>query len=182
MESNDIICFPQSTNKMLESNNSSQQNESKIENNSGFLSEPMDNDLYHINNKPYKIVGVINMGMITVKIDSDVLTEMLWERFDNMWAHNCRSTDEEELWHRFFEELIDNEVFNANDFDVAEIVDNSYVNEFRCLTREECIDEYGFDPEEDDDGRVWVYDGNLYIISTRQVYRIKIKFYCEVVL
>ena len=50
MESNDIICFPQSTNKMLESNNSSQQNESKIENNSGFLSEPMDNDLYHINN------------------------------------------------------------------------------------------------------------------------------------
>ena len=50
MESNDIICFPQSTNKMLESNNSSQQNESKIESNSGFLSEPMDNDLYHINN------------------------------------------------------------------------------------------------------------------------------------
>ena len=50
MESNDIICFPQSTNKMLESNNSSQQNESKIENNSGFLSEPMDNDLCHINN------------------------------------------------------------------------------------------------------------------------------------
>ena len=49
-ESNDIICFPQSTNKMLESNNSSQQNESKIENNSGFLLEPMDNDLYHINN------------------------------------------------------------------------------------------------------------------------------------
>ena len=53
MELNGIICFPQSTNKMLESNNSSQQKESKIENNSGFLSEPMiimDDDLSHINN------------------------------------------------------------------------------------------------------------------------------------
>lgn len=108
------------------------------------------------------------MGMITIKIDSDVLIEMLWERFDNMWsAQDGLSRDEEELWHSLFAEIIDNEAFNANDFDVAEIVDNSYVNEFRCLTREECIDEYGFDPEEDDEGRVWVTDGNLYIISTR---------------
>ena len=106
------------------------------------------------------------MGMITIKIDSDVLIEMLWERFDNMWSDGL-SKDEEELWHQLFAEIIDERAFDANDFDVAEIVDNSYVNEFRCLTREECIDEYKFDPEDDDEGRVWVYDGNLYIISTR---------------
>lgn len=106
--------------------------------------------------------------MISVKIDSDILTEMLWERFDNMWSEQDRlSSDEEELWHALFEEIIDNEIFNANDFDVAEIVDNSYVNEFRCLSREDCIDEYGFDPEEDEDGRVFVSNGDLYIISTR---------------
>ena len=28
--------------------------------------------------------------MITVKIDSDTLTEMLWERFDNVWSEQDR--------------------------------------------------------------------------------------------
>jgi hypothetical protein len=106
--------------------------------------------------------------MITVKIDSDILTEMLCDRFDLMWSAQDRlSSDEEELWHTLFEEIVDNEMFNANDFDVAEIVDNSYITEFRCRSREECIDEYGFDPEEDEDGRVFVSNGDLYIISTR---------------
>ena len=106
--------------------------------------------------------------MLTVKIDSDILTEMLCERFDNMWSEQDRlSSDEEILWHALFEEIIDNDMFDANDFDVAEIVDNSYVNEYSCYTRDDCIQYCGFDPEEDEDGRVFVSNGDLYIISER---------------
>ena len=105
--------------------------------------------------------------MITVKIDSDDLIEMLCDRFDLMWSAQDRlSYDEEELWHTLFEIIVAHGAFDKNNFSVSEIVDNAYVNEYRCLTRDACIDEYGFDPVFDD-SRVIIHDDDLYIISRR---------------
>lgn len=103
--------------------------------------------------------------MITVKIDSDDMIEMLCDRVAD-WTKTSFG-DEYDLWCEYYEMAVDNGLYDdMEDFNVGVIVDNDYVNYLTCVTREECIDDYGFDPEEDEDGRVMVSNGDLYIIST----------------
>ena len=102
--------------------------------------------------------------MITVKIDSETLTDMLCDQVAD-WT-NTSFGDEYDLWCDYYEMAVDSGFYDdMEDFSVAYIVDNDYVNYLQCITREDCIDEYGFDPEEDEDGRVMVSNGDgLYII------------------
>lgn len=102
--------------------------------------------------------------MITVQIDSDDMIEMLMDRLSAYWLKTSLG-EEYDLWLQYYTDAVENGYYDGSDFNIAEIVDNDYVNYINFMDRESCIDEYGFDPEEDEDGRVLATDGEYYLIS-----------------
>ena len=72
--------------------------------------------------------------MITVKIDEDILLEILMNRVE-YWTND---TDTLELFEKFYENRIYGGCFDGAEFDVMLIVDNDYVNNTSIVT----IDEY----------------------------------------
>ena len=103
--------------------------------------------------------------MITVEMDSDSMIDLLCERLADRWLKTTFG-DEYLLWCQFYTDEVESGVWDNGYFDVAQIVDNDYVNYIACVDRDQCIDEYGFDPEIDEDGRVRATDGTLYLINT----------------
>ena len=102
---------------------------------------------------------------ISVELDSDFLIELFCNRLADKWL-KTRSGEEYELWEQLYKNDVENGEFDNAYIDVNDIVDEDYVTYIDCVDRNQCFEEYGFDPEEDPDGRVRVTNGHLYLINT----------------
>ena len=69
---------------------------------------------------------------VNVYIYSGTLKEMLNDRFDEMWSKDL-TMDEVEMYHNAFNDMVDGEAFNGQEFDVSVIVDNFFVNDSRIV-------------------------------------------------
>ena len=74
--------------------------------------------------------------MITVKIEEDVALDMLMDRL-SFWTDDTTTT---ELFEQMYQEYLDERMFDGDNFDVMDIVDNDYVN--WCAVVEEGDDLY----------------------------------------
>lgn len=95
--------------------------------------------------------------MITVKIDEDDLLDMLMNRLIEFWTKGNKKV--EELFEKMYQNEIDNGVFEGSTLDIADIVDNDYVNYTRVIHK----DEDGFDELLD------LYHDGQYDVSTEDV-------------
>ena len=64
------------------------------------------------------------MKMITVKIDEDDALDMLMDRL-SFWTDDTTTT---ELFRNMYQDYLDERMFDGDNFDVMNIVDNDYVN------------------------------------------------------
>lgn len=74
--------------------------------------------------------------MITVKIDEDDALDMLMDRL-SFWTDDTTTT---ELFRNMYQDYLDERMFDGDNFDVMNIVDNDYVN--WCAVVEEGDDLY----------------------------------------
>ena len=76
--------------------------------------------------------------MINIKIDEDVLLDMLMDRI-NYWTND-------EITYRLFEiyyrESMESGLFEGLTLDIMDIVDNDYINYTRVLTSEEFDEQF----------------------------------------
>lgn len=84
--------------------------------------------------------------MVTVKIDEDVLVEMLMDRLREFWKP---TSVEEELYQEYYQGLVDNGALDGQEFDPSAIVDNDYVNYLNVIDKSE-FNSYGIEDEDDD--------------------------------
>jgi len=107
---------------------------------------------------------------ITVHIDSDDLTDMLFDRvreWDEQIPWGAR-----DLWYDFYaEKVADGYYDNMEDFNIGIIVDNDIVNYYSTFSRDEFISEYGIDPDDEtameefrEEHEVFT-DGNYFIVG-----------------
>lgn len=71
--------------------------------------------------------------MITVKIDEDILLEMLLDRVE-YWISD---KDIINLYRDYYEELINSGCFEGHELNVMNTVDNDYVNNLETISRED---------------------------------------------
>lgn len=71
--------------------------------------------------------------MITVKIDEDILLEMLLDRVE-YWISD---KDIINLYRDYYEELINSGCFEDHELNVMNIVDNDYVNNLETISKED---------------------------------------------
>lgn len=99
---------------------------------------------------------------VNVKIDADVLVDMLIDRL-RAWTQD---TDILDLYREYYENLVYGGSFEGSEFDPMLIVDNDWVNYLDVITEDE-FDNYNIESVEDgqDSGKiVWERDG-LYLID-----------------
>ncbi len=99
--------------------------------------------------------------MITVKIDEDVLLEMLMDRVE-FW------TDDEltrSLFRDYYEDTIAGGCFDGCELDIRSIVDNDYVNNLITVSEED-FKQYGIEDETDDKIVASNEYADLYLIRT----------------
>ena len=104
--------------------------------------------------------------MVTVKIDEDVLIDILVDRFVEYWNNGNTMDDAYELFKSYYEDLVYSGVLDGAEFDPAVIVDNDYVNYTAIVTADE-ISQYGYDSIEDaeDDGKILAQYGKSYLLN-----------------
>lgn len=79
--------------------------------------------------------------LVNVRVDSDTLLEMLWDRI-NFWCGENRYDDEDaELFYKMYERYMESGLFEQVEFDVKVIVDNDMINFCSVLRQEELSDE-----------------------------------------
>lgn len=84
--------------------------------------------------------------MVEVRIDEDVLVEMLIDRLREFW----RPSDEAiSLFEDYYTDLAYNGAFDGVEFDVSAIVDNDWVNNLSVISKEE-FEDYGIEDEDDE--------------------------------
>ena len=84
--------------------------------------------------------------MVTVKIDEDVLLDMLDTRLNEWWNPSDIAA---ELFHDYYESLVYSGAFEGIELDVSAIVDNDWVNNLSVIDETE-FDNYSIEDEEDD--------------------------------
>lgn len=62
---------------------------------------------------------------VTVKIDEDVLLEMLMDRYIKWWDESGKNAD---LYEQMYQNYIENGAFDGMELDISIIVDNDVVN------------------------------------------------------
>lgn len=98
---------------------------------------------------------------IRVQIDSDDMIQMLIDRLD-VWADKMDS-DAYECYAQYLENCVEDGVFDdMKDFDPKVIVDNLYVNDTSCITKDEFSQ---WDIEDEDDERILEHVGDYYLID-----------------
>ena len=104
--------------------------------------------------------------MVTVKIDEDVLVDILVDRFVEYWNNGNTMNDAYELFKSYYEELVYSGALDGAEFDPALIVDNDAVNNTAIITADE-IDQYGYSSieEAEDDGRILAQYGKSYLLD-----------------
>ena len=84
--------------------------------------------------------------MVNVKIDEDVLVEMLMDRLREMWNPDSITED---LYQEYYEEMVNGGAFDGIELDVSAIVDNDWVNYLDVVSEDE-FEEHGIEDEDDD--------------------------------
>lgn len=99
--------------------------------------------------------------MITVKINENTLLDMLMDRVE-FWSN---VSAENELFRKYYQELIEGGGFDGCELDINYIVDNDYINNTAVILKKE-FENFGIKDEED--GRILERDeeNNLYLIQT----------------
>lgn len=87
-----------------------------------------------------------------VKIDDDTIYEMLMDRV-HFWTDD---DDVAELFGIYYDQEIKKHRWNGADFDVMDIVDNDYINNFEYGMREDIMDMF---PDFDEDNVYAEHDG-----------------------
>ena len=107
--------------------------------------------------------------MITIEIEEEDLLDLLMSRFADYWNDGKTYGTDYELFKQYYENLIDSGAFDGAKINIAELVDNDYVNETRIVTNDELLDEFGYDSVEDayDDGIILAEYNDHFLISTR---------------
>lgn len=99
--------------------------------------------------------------MITVKIDEDILLEILLDRVE-YWTSD---EDTINLYRDYYEELINNGCFEDCELDIMGIVDNDYVNNLEIINRED-FKQWNIEDETADKIVAFSKDKDLYLIRT----------------
>ena len=97
--------------------------------------------------------------LITVKIDSDDMIEMLCDRLSD-WAHGVSY----DLFSEYYKMAVEEGWYDNSEFNPMIIVDNDWVNDMEVITKDEFDD---FDIKDEDDERIVLTDGKgNYLITT----------------
>lgn len=99
--------------------------------------------------------------MITVKIDENILLEILLDRVE-YWTSD---EDTINLYRDYYEELINNGCFEDCELDIMGIVDNDYVNNLEIINRED-FKQWNIEDETADKIVAFSKDKDLYLIRT----------------
>ena len=75
-----------------------------------------------------------------VKISGDTMVEMLMDRLITMWHPN--DSDVEEIYRQYYTDMVENDVYDDQEFDVGVIVDNDWVNYTNIYTLEDAASEF----------------------------------------
>lgn len=84
--------------------------------------------------------------MVRVRIDEDVLVEMLMDRLHTFWNPDDVT---EQLYRQYYEDCAYNGVFEDTEFDVSSIVDNDWVNNLDVITEDD-FENYNIEDEDDE--------------------------------
>lgn len=105
--------------------------------------------------------------MVTIEIEEDDLLDLLMSRFADYWNDGKTYGTDYELFKQYYERLIDNGAFDGAKINIAELVDNDYVNYTRIVKKDELLDEFEYASVEDayDDGAILAEYNGYYLIS-----------------
>lgn len=99
--------------------------------------------------------------MITIKIDEDILLDILMNRVE-YWTNNECVQD---LFRDYYESLIYSGCFNDCELDINLIVDDDYINNLTTISKED-FEQWSIEDETDDRVIAFNENKNLYLIRT----------------
>lgn len=99
--------------------------------------------------------------MITIKINEDILLEMLLDRVE-YWTND---EDVVDLYSEYYKDLIDCGYFENTELDINYIVDNDYMNYLTTISKED-FEDYNVEDETDERIVASDKDKDLYLIRT----------------